>query len=400
MRTAAAIFGIITIGLTLQLQAAAALNLTPPHGKHVPPMRAEPARPKNIEPVTDCDRAAASPEDSQKVADGVPIESLDGALAVAQCQQAADRYPTTGRFLYQLGRGQEKLGNDTLALQSYRKAADLGSLIAAFSAGVRERDGIGTTRDDQEANRLFKLCADQGDADCLNSLAFQYQAGRGVPADATQAIQLYRQAAAKGLVAANVNLGFLYRDGDGVPRDYAEAARQFQVAADKGDPAGAGNLAQLYQNGQGVPKDEAKAVTLFQQAADHGDDDALIKLAFAYLNGTGVPKDEAKSVAYYQQAADRGNTDGMAGLAFAYANGRGVPVDNKLAAQWMVRALAAGNDYTYDQLTSHWVGWNPDTRMALQSILADRGLYSGKINGDLNRETLKAIRVLAGREGG
>jgi TPR repeat protein len=398
MRALAAILGLFLVGLLLSSGGAMALNLAPPHGKHVPPMRAEPSKPRSSEPITDCDRTAASPEDSERVTDGVPFDSLDGALAVSRCQEAVARYPGAARLVYQLGRGQEKLGNDAAALQAYRQAADLGSQIAAFSAAVRERDGISTARDDQEANRLFKLCADKGDPDCLNALAFQYQVGRGVPADGAQAVQLYRQAAATGLVAANVNLGFMYRDGDGVPQDYAEAARQFQVAADKGDPAGASNLAVLYQNGQGVPKDEGKAVTLYQAAADHGDDDALVKLAVAYLNGAGVPKDEAKSFGLYQQAADRGNTDGMAGLAFAYANARGTPANPGQAAQWMVRALAAGNDYVFDQLSNHWPEWSLGTRMAVQSILSDRGLYAGRANGDLNRETLRAIRVLAGRE--
>ncbi len=399
MRAPAACLGVFTAVLLLLQGGAAALNLTPPHGRHIPPLRAQPAMPRSDVPVTDCDRLAASPEDAQKVADGVPFDNLDGALAISKCLDAVTQYPTAARLLYQLGRGQEKLGNDAAALQSYRRAADLGSLIAAFSAGVRERDGVGTESNPEEATRLFKLCADKGDADCLNSLAYQYQEGLGVPADALEAVKLYRQAAANGLVAANVNLGFLFRDGDGVPPDYAEAARQFQVAADRGDATGARNLALLYQNGQGVPKDEAKAVALFQQAADGGDDDALIKLAVAYLDGAGVPKDEARSVAYYQQAADRGNTDGMAGLAFAYANGRGVSADARTAAQWMVRALAAGNDYVFDQLANHWSGWSLETRMAVQSILVDRGLYGGKADGDLNRETLKAIKLLAGREG-
>jgi TPR repeat protein len=393
-----ALKAVLVAAFILPASFAGALNLTPPHGKHVPPMRADPSRPRETGPVTDCDKLAASPEDGQRVADGVAFDRLDGARAIAQCQDAVSHFPAIGRLLYQLGRGQEKIGDDAAALQSYRKAADLGSLIGAFSAGVRERDGVGTQRDDEEANRLFKLCADQGDGDCLNSLAFQYQAGRGVPADPNEAIRLYREAAATGLVAANVNLGFLYRDGDGVPVDYAEAARQFQVAADKDDPAGAASLALLYQNGQGVPKDETRAVSLFQMAADHGDDDALVKLAAAYLDGQGVPKDEAKSVAFYQQAADRGNADGMAGLAFAYASGRGIAADPKLAAQWMVKALAAGNDYAFDQLTDHWMGWSVDTRMAIQAVFADRGLYTGAINGDLNRETLRAIKILAGRE--
>jgi TPR repeat protein len=386
-------------GLALAALAAPALalNLTPPHGKHQPPMRPVPP-PAVIAPVTPCDVTAASPEDEQKAAPGVSLDNLDANQALTQCGDAIKLHPDTARFYYQLGRGQEKIGNAGAALQSYRHAADLGSLIGAFSAAVMYRDGNGVDRNYEEANHLFKQCADKGDADCLNSLGYQVQAGLGVPADPAQAAMLYKQAADGGLVTANVNLGFLYRDGEGVAQDYAQAARLFQVAADKGDAVGARNLAMLYRDGLGVPKDADKAITYFQQAADHGDDDALIKIAFAYLSGEGVKEDDAKSFAYYQQAADRGNTDGMAGLAFAYANGRGVAADDKMAAFWMVRALAAGNDYSFDQLTNHWGGWNPAMRMAVQSILADRGIYSGRSNGDLNRETLKAIRILAGKE--
>ncbi|PRH88203.1 hypothetical protein C5L14_10025 [Labrys okinawensis] len=398
MRAPVVIFGTLAAGMIVLANAASALNLTPPHGRHVPPLRAVPAQPQAEEAVTDCDRLAASPEDSQKVVDGVAMEALDGALALTRCREAVSRYPAVARFQFQLGRAQEKLGNDAAALEAYRKAADLGSLIAAFSAGVRERDGVGVPSNDAEANRLFKLCADKGDADCLNSLAYQYQVGRGVKADPAQALALYKKAAEAGLAAANVNLGFLYRDGEGVAQDFAEAARQFQEAADKGDPAGARNLALAYQSGQGVPKDGAKAVALFQAAADQGDDDALVKIAYAYLSGDGVPKDEAKSVTYYRLAADRGNTDGMAGLAFAYANGTGIAADGKAAALWLMRALAAGNEYSFNQLTDHWGAWSLDTRVEVQSILVDRGLYSGKTNGTLNRETLKALKVLAGRE--
>ena len=393
----AAACSVILLGLALTAPGpATSLNLTPAHGRHQPPVRLPPPA-DNASPVTPCDLSAASPDDSQKASPGVPLDNLDANLAVTQCTDAVRLYPGVARFHYQLGRARDKLGNGAAALESYRHAADLGSQIGAFSAAVMYRDGNGVDRDYDQANRLFRQCADMGDADCLNSLAYQYQAGLGVAADPAQAASLYKRAAEGGLVTANVNLGFLYRDGEGVAQDYAEAARQFQVAADKGDPVGARNLALFYRDGLGVPKDEEKAIAYFQQAADHGDDDALIKIAFAYLSGEGMKEDDAKSFAYYQQAADRGNTDGMAGLAYAYANGRGVAADNKMAAFWMVRALAAGNDYSYDQLTNHWGGWSPELRIAVQSILRDRSLYNGKLDGSLNRETLSAIRRLAGK---
>ncbi|MDQ0394284.1 tetratricopeptide repeat protein [Labrys monachus] len=388
--------GLLALCLVLTAGVAGAVNLTPPHGRHVPPLRLPPP----VDPatlVTTCDSAAASPDDGQRTGPGVSTESLDANLALAQCGDAVRLYPTTARFHYQLGRARQKLGDYTGALESYRRAAELGSPIGAFSAAVMLRDGNGVVRDDDAAARLLAACADKGDPACLNALGYQYQQGLGVGRDPARAAALYRQAADGGLASAAVNLGFLYRDGEGVARDYAEAARLFRLAADKGDAVGSRNLALFYRDGLGVPKDEALAVTYFQQAADRGDEDALIKLAFAYISGSGVGRDAAKSFSYYQQAAGRGSSDGMAGLAYAYANGLGVAADGKMAAFWMLRALAAGNEYSFDQLANHWNAWNLDMRVATQAMLRDRGLYGGELNGTLNRETLAAIRRLAGR---
>ena len=92
MRAPVVIFGAVAAGMVMLANAAWALNLTPPHGRHVPPLRAAPVQPQTEEAVTDCDRLAASPEDSQKVVDGVAMEALDGTLALARCEEAAGRY--------------------------------------------------------------------------------------------------------------------------------------------------------------------------------------------------------------------------------------------------------------------------------------------------------------------
>ena len=54
--------------------------------------------------VTDCDRLAAHPSDTQKLAPGVVQAEVDIPTARKACQNAHDQSPNDGRILYQLGR--------------------------------------------------------------------------------------------------------------------------------------------------------------------------------------------------------------------------------------------------------------------------------------------------------
>ena len=49
MRAPVVIFGAVAAGMVMLANAAWALNLTPPHGRHVPPLRAAPVQPQTEE---------------------------------------------------------------------------------------------------------------------------------------------------------------------------------------------------------------------------------------------------------------------------------------------------------------------------------------------------------------
>ncbi len=89
-------------------------------------------------------------------------------------------------------------GDYKLALQWYRKAADLGDSGAQHKIGVIYAQGKGVHQDDQIAVEWFKVSAEQANALGQNNLGFMYENGRGVPQNHQEAIKWYRKAADQG----------------------------------------------------------------------------------------------------------------------------------------------------------------------------------------------------------
>lgn len=96
-------------------------------------------------PVTDCDRLAANPPDPDRIALGVPRESMDVPRAIDACRAAVAQYPDEARLSYQLGRCLFYAGHLQDALVSFRRAADLGYRQAHFILGLimmRRYEGV------------------------------------------------------------------------------------------------------------------------------------------------------------------------------------------------------------------------------------------------------------------
>lgn len=84
------------------------------------------------------------------------------------------------------------------------------------------------------------------------------------------------------------------------------------------------------------------------ELANEGDIQAMDKVAMAYLNGGDVIHEEVepdpeKAVLWFEKMADAGSSNGMFNLGLHYAKGYGVKRDFKKAAEWMKRALLAGD---------------------------------------------------------
>jgi len=190
------------------------------------------------------------------------------------------------------------------ALHEWQPLAQHGNAVAQNWLGRMYQQGLGVTKDETEAVRLYRQAAAQGYAAAQSNLGSMYAEGRGVPKDETEAVRLYRQAAAQGYAAAQSNLGFMYAEGRGVAKDETEAVRLFQQGAAQGLAAAQGRLGLMYAEGRGVAKDETEAVRLFQQAAGQGYALGQYGMGLMYEQGWGVARDLVEAQRRFTQAAE------------------------------------------------------------------------------------------------
>jgi Sel1 repeat len=97
-----------------------------------------------------------------------------------------------------------------------------------------------------------------------------YSNGLGTPRNDEEAEKWARLAAVQGLAPAEFNLGTMYLQGRGVAQDFSEGAAWLQAAAMQGFAAAQHSLATLYASGKGVKRDPAEAVRLHGLAANQG----------------------------------------------------------------------------------------------------------------------------------
>jgi hypothetical protein len=148
----------------------------------------------------------------------------------------------------------------------------------------------------------------------------------------------------------------------------------------------------------GVPNARA-AVPLLAAAARAGNDEAALDLADLYATGApGLPANPASRYRWVGFLADRGDAPAIALRAFLTERGIGTARDPERAAAGYVRALETGQ---VDPATMRGTvngavpPWDPETALAFQRILQERGLYQGALDGRVGPMTLGAARQLA-----
>lgn len=262
--------------------------------------------------------------------------------------------------------------------------------------------------------------------------------------DFSTAFARLEDAATQGLAAAQTRLGDYFLFGLAPDGENVEAAiGHYEAAAAQGDPAGMTTLALMYRVGRGVPRDTARMVALLTDAANAGYHFAQYRLAQTYLTGDGIPgrrdealgiPDPARAAALYSAAAEAGNItaalelsaaygdpasglpenreeqarltllasragvpEATAAMGVLYETGRGVERDPGVAARLYIKALESG-EVAFEALRRGAPGgWDRDTAMAFQAILAERGLYRGAIDGVIGGGTAAAAKALAGQ---
>jgi TPR repeat protein len=104
---------------------------------------------------------AAHPEDTQKLAPGVPPEKIDVTRAARACADALARQPHDGRTLYQMARVALVAKDSRTGLEDMRQAAEAGYAQAQFVLGLMLVRGEGVAPDVCAGGNLWIMAARQ-----------------------------------------------------------------------------------------------------------------------------------------------------------------------------------------------------------------------------------------------
>ena len=142
----------------------------------------------------------------------------------------------------------------------------LGNLVVALAAMFLL--AVCPQAADKAQVESYRKAAEQGSIFDQTMLGSCYEYGNGVTKDATEAVKWYRKAAEKDSKTAQMLLGFCYKNGEGVATNEVEAIRWFRKAAEHGDQSGQYMLGFCYQYGKGVQSNYVEAHKWFNLAAD------------------------------------------------------------------------------------------------------------------------------------
>ncbi|MBL8642332.1 MAG: sel1 repeat family protein [Rhodospirillaceae bacterium] len=111
--------------------------------------------------VTDCDRLAAHPSDTQKLSPGVEQPKVDIPAAKKACHAALTASPGDGRILYQLGRSYFYNDEKDQGIAYFKQSDTAGYAQGQFVLGLIYSQGNGIEPDMCEAGRLWVKAARQ-----------------------------------------------------------------------------------------------------------------------------------------------------------------------------------------------------------------------------------------------
>ena len=139
-----------------------------------------------------------------------------------------------------------------------------------YSRGNAYFFGDGVEQDYAKAEECYRRAAELGSVVAQNDLGFLYMNGYGVEQDYAKAAECFRRAAELGHAEAQNGLGFLYLNGYGVETDYAKAAEYFRRASDNGYGLGSFNLGYMYEQGLGTEQSFETAADFYRVALEQG----------------------------------------------------------------------------------------------------------------------------------
>lgn len=171
-------------------------------------------------------------------------------------------------------------GDYATALHEATPLARQGDADAQYLMGVMHAQGKGVPRDHGATAAWYRKAAEQGHGLAAFSLGFMYRYGVGedgnaIAADYGEAARWLKQAAASGYGAAQALLGDMYYRGLGVQKNLVAAATLTLRAANQGIANAQYTAGLMLYAGEGVQPDLITAYAWFAKLADQGYPGAL-----------------------------------------------------------------------------------------------------------------------------
>lgn len=166
---------------------------------------------------TECDDLAGFRWDTSLPAGVTGRDFRDIPIAAQRaCEDAVTSFPDTPRLNAQLGRTRLKNNDYVGAISAYKRALELGHVVAANELASIYTEGLGAPANYFEAARLLQSAAEAGYPLSMNNLGVAYANGTGVPKNASEARKWLNKAASAGVFVAQENQRELDGNGDGV----------------------------------------------------------------------------------------------------------------------------------------------------------------------------------------
>lgn len=170
-------------------------------------------------------------------------------------------------------------GQQTQALDEFRRAAEQGNRLAQFDYAMMLLNGEGVAPDPRGAVQWLERAANAGMSQAQYVYGKMFDDGYIVDKSIPQANRWYEKAAKQGHVQAQAAIANEYFIGRGVPRDYKTAFGWYEKAAQGGDLPSQYIVASYYERGYGVvAPDPGRARLWYEKAAAQGDVAAQGKL--------------------------------------------------------------------------------------------------------------------------
>lgn len=198
--------------------------------------------------------------------------------------------------------------DEFIAYQYYKKAADQNCYKAKYNLGMCYMSGRTVALNPSKAVELFEQSYDSV-PEASYQLGICYLKGIGTVKDEYQAELCFEVATRSGYTEAEYALGKMYLSSDSSYKKQ-EARNYLQKAADKGHIGAKYELGQSYLNGTGGKNDYSLALNLLLEVVDSNDSQyaplAMYSIGLIYYNGFGKAKDGSVAEIWFIRSSIRG----------------------------------------------------------------------------------------------